>query len=211
MSLYCSLAKEKKMYFMTAIFQIALFTLVPFLWWLVSARKEYSFFDWLGLKRIKHPRESKVYLWIICTLTLFSALSIFILYVMRDIETATSDFADLGAKALFSIAIYAILKTSLSEEILFRGFLLKRLSHRFGFAVANLIQSILFGLLHGVMFFRMIDTWQTVLIVGLTGGIAWLMGFINEKKAEGSILPSWMIHAAANFLSGICTAFSLFG
>ncbi len=199
------------MYFITAIFQIALFTLIPFLWWLVSARKECGFFDWIGLKRIKHQRESKAYLWIICTLAFFSALSIFILYVMRDIETATSDFADLGAKALFSIGIYAILQTSLSEEILFRGFLLKRLSHRFGFAASNLIQSILFGLLHGAMFFRMIDTWQTVLIIALTGGIAWLMGFINEKKSEGSILPSWIIHAAANFLSGICTAFSLLG
>jgi len=35
------------------------------------------------------------------------------------------------------------------------------------------------------------------------------MGYINEKKADGSILPSWSIHAIANIFSGVCSAFLL--
>ena len=43
-----------------------------------------------------------------------------------------------------------------------------------------------------------------------TGFIGWLMGFVNEKKAEGSLIPGWCIHAVANIFSGICAAFMIF-
>jgi hypothetical protein len=36
------------------------------------------------------------------------------------------------------------------------------------------------------------------------------MGYVNEKKAGGSIIPGWCIHAIANIFSGACAAFSLF-
>jgi hypothetical protein len=36
------------------------------------------------------------------------------------------------------------------------------------------------------------------------------MGYVNEKKAGGSILPGWGIHAVANIFSGICSAFIIF-
>lgn len=39
--------------------------------------------------------------------------------------------------------------------------------------------------------------------------IGWLMGYINEEKARGSILPGWGIHAITVIYAGICTAFSL--
>ena len=51
-------------------------------------------------------------------------------------------------------------------------------------------------------------------IAGISMGVLVLldkpMGFVNEKKAGGSILPSWCIHAVANLFSGICSAFMLF-
>ena len=42
-----------------------------------------------------------------------------------------------------------MIQTGLSEEILFRGFLGKRLIAKFGFAVGNVVQGLLFGTLHG--------------------------------------------------------------
>ena len=63
--------------------------------------------------------------------------------------------------------------------------------------------------MHGVMFFSAAGPVKAVLITLFTGSIGWLMGYINEKKADGSILPSWSIHAIANIFSGVCSAFLL--
>ena len=36
--------------------------------------------------------------------------------------------------------------------------------------------------------------------------VAVLLSYINEKKAGGSILPSWILHGVLNSLSGILQA-----
>lgn len=195
---------------MNSIVQILLFSLIPFIWWCMTARKRCGFFQWIGLKRISSLKEDKMWLWIAGITIIFLAMSVFILYTVRNMETASSEFSGLERKALPAILVYAVLNTSLPEEILFRGFLLKRLSHQFGFLVGNMVQSVLFGLLHGAMFLALIGVEQTILIIGFTGGISWCMGYVNEQKAEGSILPSWCMHAIANIFSGICSAFLLF-
>ena len=65
-----------------------------------------------------------------------------------------------------------------------------------------------------VHYFTSISTFtnfvNTFFIIFFTGAIAAYLGFVNEKKAGGSILPSWIIHALANILSGLVAAFSLF-
>ena len=112
--------------------------------------------------------------------------------------------------AIPAILVYAILNTSLPEEIVFRGFLLKRIGNKFGFHAGNLIQAVVFGLMHGVMFFSYTGIVKAIVITAFTGAIGWLMGYVNEKKAEGSIIPGWCIHAMANIFSGICAAFMIF-
>lgn len=194
----------------SSIVQIILFALVPIIWWCITARKKAGLFEWIGLKRFSSSKENKTFLWIAGVTAVFLAVSVFILYTLKDVETATSEFTGLGINALPAVAVYAILNTSLPEEILFRGFLLKRLSGKFGFAAGNAVQSILFGLMHGVMFFSYTGIPKAVLIIVFTGAVAWCMGYINEKKAEGSILPSWFIHAVSNIFSGACSAFMLF-
>ena len=177
---------------LSSIVQILLFALIPFIWWCITARRKINFFQWIGIKRISSPKENKTAFWIVGITIIFLAISVFMLYTVP------------------AILVYAILNTSLPEELLFRGFLLKRLSHKFGFLTGNAVQSFLFGLLHGAMFFMLTDILRAILIIGFTGGIAWCMGYVNEKKANGSILPSWCIHAIANIFSGICSAFLLF-
>lgn len=193
-----------------SVIQIVLFTLIPFLWWLATARKKESFFQWIGLKSIETDKKNTLAIQIAVTTGVFLIISALMLYSTRDIETATSEFSGLGFIALPSIVIYAVLNTAFPEEILFRGFILKRVAHRFGFTIGNIVQSVLFGLLHGFLFFSLTGVFQTILIILFTGGIGWSMGFINEKKSNGSILPSWGIHAVANLFSGICSAFLLF-
>ena len=97
-----------------SVFQIILFTLVPLIWWLITSRKESNFFSWIGLK--KCGKENKPLLWICGISAAFSLVSILMLYAVRDVDTAASDFSGLGIKTLPAILIYAILNTALPED-----------------------------------------------------------------------------------------------
>ena len=194
----------------SSIIQIILFSLIPFIWWIVTARKEETFFEWIGLKKISNLKASQTIVWMLGIMVAFLILSVYVLKSVSNVETATSMFSGAGITAVPGIMVYAFLNTSLPEEILFRGFLLKRLSGKIGFTVSNALQSIIFGLMHGALFFTAAGVVKAILIVVFTGAIGWCMGYVNEKKSGGSILPSWCIHAAANIFSGICSAFMLF-
>lgn len=188
----------------SSMLQIALFAFIPFVWWLVTARKQQKFTQWIGLKKVEGSKNTLV----IMVSAVFMLSGFLTLYVIRGIETAASEFTGLGTKAIPAIAIYASFNTAFPEELLFRGFLLKRLENKFGFHMANFIQALLFGLFHGVMFFSLVGVIKAILIIVFTGTIAWLMGYVNEKNHNGSIIPSWIIHTISNLLAGICTAFS---
>ena len=45
--------KQMIQIFINAVIQIILFTLIPLIWWAVTARKECSFFQWIGFRRIE--------------------------------------------------------------------------------------------------------------------------------------------------------------
>lgn len=187
--------------------QLAIFGIVPFIWWLLTARKKESFFKWIGLKKTANIKA--VYLPTIVTIIGFMIVGYITLYMIRDVETATTSYTGLGIAGIPTVIVYALIHTSLSEELLFRGFLLKRISTKFGFIAGNLMQAILFGLLHGVMFVEYVGNVKAIIIILFTGTLAFVMGYINEKKADGSILPSWSIHFISNLFSGILSVFSI--
>ena len=149
----------------------------------------------------------KMILWMLGTTFLFPFLTLFMFWSLKNVEMATSVFAGKGCSALVAIGIYAVFNTALTEEIVFRGFLLKRLSSHIGFPASNGIQSILFGLCTALCLYRQRGILKPLGISLFTGSIGWLMGFINEKIAKGSILPSWWIDAGANIFAGLCSAF----
>ncbi|KAA0116401.1 CPBP family intramembrane metalloprotease [Streptococcus sanguinis] len=193
-----------------ALIQIVLFALLPFVWWLIRARRKSPFLEWLGLKAPKDTGGRKIWLWILLGSLSFLLLSFLLVYpAVKNLDTATSIFSGLGFQALPAVLIYGIFQTALPEELLFRGFLLKRMASRLPFAVANTIQAAIFGLLHGLMFITVLSWQQTLLIILCTGGIAAYMGFVNEKKSDGSILASWIMHALANVVVGSLSAFML--
>ncbi len=194
---------------LSSIVEIILVGLVPFIWWLVTARKKENFFKWLGLKKIEKENMKSALIGIFVISILFMLLSIFTLYMMKDVETATSEFKGLGMSGLLPALVYAIFNTSLPEEIFFRGFLQKRLANKFGFLIANIVQSALFGLIHGIMFFGLTGRLKAVMLIMFTGTVAFAMGYINEKKANSSIIPSWAIHALSNIFSSVIAMFSI--
>jgi len=191
----------------SAIIQVLLFSLLPFIWWLITARKKEKYLKWIGIKKIENKKQVIIYSAI--TFVIFIILSIFILYSVKGIETATSKFYGLGFSAFIPVIIYSFIQTAGAEEILFRGFLLKRISNKFGFIAGNIIQSVMFGIMHGIAFFSVVSPIKAIIIILFTGIIGYIMGYINEKKANGSIIPSWTIHGLSNLFSSIVALYSL--
>ena len=192
---------------LSSLLQVTAFSLVPFIWWLTTAR-ETDFFQWIGLKKpVINGSKVKIFLFIIVVVIVYiGAVSIIMATLLDDVTTAAGQFAGKGFAAIPSIIVYAVIQTSLSEELFFRGFLCKRLSARFGFVTGNLIQSVLFGLLHGVPFGLATGKWLVcALLTALPAAIGYVQGWLNEKKTNGSIIPSWIHHGLMNFLSAVFT------
>lgn len=80
---------------------------------------------------------------------------------------------------------------------------------KLGFLGANLVQSLLFGLIHALMFIQLTGYLRAFAILVFISLIAYVLGAINEKKADGSILPSVFIHALTNTVVELLFAFSL--
>lgn len=192
-----------------AVLQLAFFSLIPLIWWLVTARKKENFFRWIGLKPIQ-GRWGVAILWV---LVFFALCALSQLWVVPSLippgVTVQSAYAGLGWAALPDVALFGMVQTGLAEEILFRGFLGKRLIAKLGFRWGNLIQGLLFGLLHGVLFFVVTTPIKAVGIVLLTGFSGWLLGVMNEKYAGGSILPSWLAHGLGNVILSMVEAFGV--
>ena len=193
---------------MSGIMELLIVSVIPFITWLIWSRKKVGFFDWIGLKKVESQKKRRLLLTILGISLLFLLFSIVVFSWFDSSQTATADFSGNGIGALPAILAYAILGTALPEEIFFRGFLLKRLQGKLGFLGANLLQSLLFGLIHAFMFIQLTGYLKAIVIMVFISLIAYVFGAINEKKASGSILPSVFIHALANTVVGLLFAFS---
>ncbi len=194
---------------MSGIMELLIVSVILFITWLIWSRKKVGFFDWIGLKKFESQKKRQLLLTILGISLVFLLFSIIVFAWFDSSQTATADFSGKGIGALPAILAYAILGTALPEEIFFRGFLLKRLQGKLGFLGANLVQSLVFGLLHALMFIQLTGYLKAFAILVFISLIAYVLGAINEKKANGSILPSVFIHALANTVIGMLFAFSL--
>lgn len=194
---------------MSGIMELLIVSVIPFITWLIWSRKKVGFFDWIGLKKVQTQQKRRLLLTIFGFFLLFLLFSIIVFAWFDSSQTATADFSGKGIGALPAILAYAILGTALPEEIFFRGFLLKRLQGKLGFLGANLVQSLLFGLMHALMFIQQTDVLIAMVIFAYTSLIAFVLGAINEQQANGSILPSFFIHTLVNTTAGLLFASSL--
>lgn len=110
-----------------------------------------------------------------------------------------------GAEVIATILVMALVKTALTEEILFRGLIAKRLIGWLGFSAGNLAQALLFGAVHLAIFFTPgapppspISIAAFFVLPTIAG---WLMGFANERWGGGTIWPGWMIHGVGNAIA----------
>lgn len=187
--------------------QVLLFSIIPFVVYLIKQRTYNGFWDYIGLK--KSNRKANVLA--IATSILFSgALLLLAVFsdefrsLVHDPASVTGKFKAMGysISSVLILLVIAIFKTALAEEILFRGFIAKRLIHVLGYQYGNLAQAILFGLIHSAIFMMVTDNvlfLAIILIVPTIG--AYISVYLNEKVANGSIVPGWISHALGNVLS----------
>lgn len=195
--------------FFNAVVQVLVFSLIPFIWWVVTARRKENFFLWIGLVKVK-----KNYSIIVLVIALFCVVS----WVMQKFivpcllppgATVQQSYTGQGAAAILPILLFGMIQTGLSEEILFRGFILKRLSKKLGFQRANFLQALLFGTIHGIGFFMLTTPFKAIIIVLITGFLGWIFGYLNEKKCDGSIIPSYLCHGIGNCFISLLSAFAV--
>jgi uncharacterized protein len=198
----------------SAILQILVFSLIPFVFFLITHRTAKGFFDYIGLK----APPKKAVLLAIATSLIFLAGGIILAFVSEQIRevlikppSITGKLREMGLQpaTVFILIIIAWFKTSLSEEILFRGFIAKRLVGRFGFQTGNILQAAIFALIHLLLFWALSLAGAAFLlfIFFFSGTAGYIVEWINEKYGEGSIIPGWIAHALGNMISYTVIAF----
>ena len=181
--------------------QLALALVLPVAWWAVATRRRVEFATWIGLVVPEWKAKRQRLVLALMVWAVVAVLSVVLLSSAAG-GTASSRFAGSGIYGAIAVLFYAFIQTGLSEEILFRGFLGKKLSEKFGFGVGNTVQAVVFGLVHVIL---LSSAFTLVPLIGagvLTAVSGWIMGGVNEEAAGGSILPSWVMHSLANLLVG---------
>lgn len=200
---------------LSVVQQVAIFFLIPLVVYVIKRPKPLSFWQYIGLT----PSNRKANL-LALALSLFLATFMLILTstnaaiadIMTNPKSVTGAMRQLGfgAEAVLTIGLVAIFKTAFAEEVFFRGFLAKRLIAITNFWTGNVIQAVLFGAIHSLLFATMTTNfWFLALIFIVPTLGALVKTYLNEKLADGSIVPGWIAHASGNVLAYSYVAFIL--
>lgn len=191
----------------SALLQVLVFSIIPFLAYLILRKKIHGFLGFIGLKRSN--ARANLYGLLIALLVgvpflIFSIINQEFYEILTDPKSVSGAIRNIDNKGVLvaTILISAVLKTSLSEEILFRGFLAKRLIAITNFTTGNIIQAVVFGIIHSLLFMTVTDNVLFVFLIFLFPTVsAYLKTYVNEKHADGSIIPGWIAHATGNIIS----------
>jgi len=185
------------------LFGMTLYALLP----LIFVKRR----DWKEI-RIKKPISSTYILWG----TLLTALIILVSYTIHyyTVDFSSSNFMALMAKQqmasgvitkynawqYFPIAAIGFCTVSpLTEEVFFRGLLMKSFENKFSAFSANLLQALLFSFIH-LAYFWLIEFNLGIIIptfLGMPIGI--LFGWIVQKT--DSLISSIILHVVHNFIA----------
>lgn len=202
----------------TTIVNLIVFSLLPIIWWFFRHRKEESFFRWIGF--FKPQLKSKW--WV---LLIFAILYYFFYnfdftqfvspetleYIENSASVSANVFAGIGVAAILPAFIENFIANGVAEEILYRGFLCKRLISKIGLVKGIILQAVLFGLMHNILYILAgldVGLWYHILTFIFTGMGALLLGWLNERIFNGSIIPGILLHGAGNFIASLLVAFA---
>lgn len=180
------------------LIQLLVFTLIPLVVYLVRKRRLKGFLRDLGFKSMTFDKSFMFVLILCLAIGLTTGLYVNSLEVVDDnLVTLQAGQYRFSLEGVYYILMMALIKTALSEEIFFRGFLFRRLIPLTGYHLANIIQASLFALIHAPVLIAFgLGAWPLLISPFI---LALLMAYINDK--QDSILPSYLIHAISNVLS----------
>lgn len=202
----------------TTIVNLIVFSLLPIIWWFFRHRKEEGFFRWIGF--FKPQLKSKWWVLLIFAIlyyffynfdfTQFVSPEI-LEYIENSASVSANVFAGIGVAAILPAFIENFIANGVAEEILYRGFLCKRLISKIGLVKGIILQAVLFGLMHNILYILAglnVGLWYHILTFIFTGMGALLLGWLNEKIFNGSIIPGILLHGAGNFIASLLVAFA---
>lgn len=195
------------------IFQIFIFSLIPFLVFVIKKRTFKGFLDYIGVKK---SNAKAIGLGVLASIILLTPMLLLTFTsesfqeIMFDPNSITGKLRamEFGVNSIGILLVVAVFKTAFAEEILFRGFIAKRLISVLGFKKGNILQSLIFGILHTLLFAAITTNLIHLSLIFIFPTIAaYIFAQINEKKAGGSINPSWIAHGLANVITYVVIGF----
>lgn len=196
----------------STIIQLCIFALIPFVVYLIGYRQIKGFFEYVGIK--KTTKRAVLYSLLVFAIFVPVASIFYFSPDLREVTSAGNTVtgqlrtAGLSLSTLLQLLVIAIFKTSLTEEIFFRGFIAKRLIGWLGFHWGNPLQALIFGAIHLVVFIAQpFSILLAVAIVFLPTLGGWIAGYLMERVGNGSIVPAWMLHALINLVAYWALAF----
>lgn len=188
----------------SVILQLVVFSLIPIIWWCFKGRKKESFLNYFGLTKPKSVGKKAFYcILIYCAIWGITHLPIFTQYT----QTSSNAYLGLGMSAILPIILVSFMGQGLSEELLFRGFINKRLVNKMGFQIGNILQAIIFGAMHN-LFSSNTSFPASIIIFSTTFIGGYCLGYLSEKCFKGSIIPAIFLHGLGNCIINIIQAFS---
>ena len=198
----------------SSVLQVLVFSLIPFLVFLIQKKTVRGFFDWIGIKKT----TMKANLMAVATSGVFIVSGIGLAVFSEEIKSILVDpnsvsgrikAMGLSGESIAILLMLAWIKTSLSEEIFFRGFVAKRLISVIGYQKGNIIQALIFAIIHVLLFYLITQASVAflVFIFFLSGMAGYLIVIIKEKYGNGSIIPGWIAHGSGNMVSYFLIAF----
>ena len=115
-----------------------------------------------------------------------------------------------GFTELLLGVIYCFIQAGGSEELLFRGIIAKRLYSLLGKFYGNIVQAIIFWIVHLFIFRLVTGYWVSYLqlFAFITSfGIGLINGWVNFRNDGRGIFPSWLLHSSLNFITFLTLAF----
>lgn len=191
----------------STLIQISFVLILSWFFYLLFSREKNGFFNWIGLyiPKTRNWIKGSIMVFAVSLLIMVGPLILFqyLGYIIPEmLHDKTISGQGLSINILIIILLKAIIQTALSEEMFFRGLIGKRIANKFGYLAGNIIQALIFGLPHGLPFMIVYKEYVVGIVLIITAGIVgYLQFWLNEKKADGSLVPSIIIHGIMNIMS----------
>lgn len=183
------------------VMQLLVFSVIPFIWYIFTQKNQGAFLKYIGLYKASETSYSSAfgitgiaYLFTICYFIVLKFNGGMVISPLQQAYEICSPITFVFTSLFFG------LNAGVCEEILFRGFVGKRLIHNLGFKWGNLIQAIIFVFPH-FSTFGTAPTFEVTVGVLNAGVMGWTFGYIMHKKGSGSILPSIVVHTLVDLIA----------